>query len=93
MRKLLLLSILLLTSCATKQNTVVVDVPTIPVFIPAEVKAEQIFIHVQKDQNGLSLYTFDETNWFKLKKFLLDITKNNNYTREALCYYNEDICK
>ena len=93
MKKYLVLSILALTSCTTKPTTVVVDTPVIPVYIPADVKSEQIFLHVQKDEDGNSLYVFDETNLFKLKKLLLDVTKNNNYTREALCYYNEDVCK
>ena len=91
----LLISVFILSSCSlfNKPTSVVVDVPTIPVYIPTDVSTEKVYLHIVKDQEGNTLYSFDETNFLKLKKFILDVTKNNNFTREALCYYNEDICK
>lgn len=90
---LLMFSLCMLSGCANKPTAVVVDVPTIPVYVPADVLSETIYLHVTKDQDNNTLYSFDETNFLKLKKLLLDVTKNNNFTREALCYYNESICK
>lgn len=92
MKKFILLTTFLLSACASKPTAVVVDVPTIPVYIPADVKTEAVYLHVTKDEQNNTLYSFDEQNFLKLKKLILDVTKNNNYTREALCYYNEEIC-
>lgn len=85
---------LLLTSCAsTTPTSVVVETETIPVYLPSEVQTTPIYLHVIKDNNNNTLYSFDEANFILLKKFLIDITKNNNFTKEALCYYNPNICK
>lgn len=92
MKKVVSTLSLMLSACATNPTSVVVDVPTIPVYIPADVKTESVYLHVTKDEQGNTLYSFDEKNFLKLKKLLLDVTKNNNYTREALCYYNRDVC-
>ena len=83
----------LLSGCSHKEVAIVVDKPTVPVYVPAEVASPEIVLFVTKDNEGNTLYSFDENNFIKLKKFLLDITRNNEFTREVVCYYNKDICE
>lgn len=93
MKKLfLILGLLNLCSCANRETAIVVDKPVIPVYVPSEVRSTNISISVTKDSENNTLYSFDENNFIKLKKFLLDITRNNEFTREVVCYYNGDIC-
>lgn len=82
-----------LSGCSHKEVAIVVDKPTVPVYVPAEVASPEIILFVTKDNDGNTLYSFDENNFIKLKKFLLDITRNNEFTREVVCYYNKDICE
>lgn len=95
MKKFIFSLILLsLVGCSShKEIAVVVDKPIVPVYTPAEVQPPTITLFITKDKDNNTLYSFDENNFIKLKKFLLDITRNNEFTREIVCYYNRDICE
>lgn len=93
MKKLICLFSLLVSACSTTPVAVVVDLPDIPVLTPTDVARTNIVLHVFKDEQGNTMYSFDEINFIKLKKFLLDITKNNNNTRDLICYYHKETCE
>lgn len=93
MKKYFIICLLLsLCSCSSREIAIVVDKPVIPVNAPAEVESPVVSFFVTKDSEDNTLYSFDENNFIKLKKFLLDITRNNELSREIICFYNEDIC-
>lgn len=81
-----------MSSCASKTTSVAVDIPKIPVYVPQGVKNPVIQIRIVKTENNEVFYSFDEKNFIKLKKFLLDVSKNNEFLKEAFCYFEENVC-
>ena len=92
MRYLLLLC-LLLCSCANKEVPIVVEKPEVTIILPTSVNAPDINLSVIKDENNNTLYSFDENNFVKLKKMILDLTKYNELSREVICFHDESACK
>lgn len=92
MRYSLLLFLLLLCSCANKEVPIVVEKPEVTIILPTSVDAPAINLSVIKDENNNTLYSFDENNFVKLKKMILDLTKYNELLREVICFHDESVC-
>lgn len=88
----LLLLNLCLVGCTTKSVPVVIEKPEVIINLPTAVNAPEINLYVTKDENNNTIYSFDENNFTKLKKMILDLTKFNQLTREVICFYDSQSC-